>query len=168
MKEPFAQSASEKQERNWVPIVIGLALVVLIVAAIAIAGRSRPAATPGPDPYAVKLQPSDMVLSASDNFVGATVTYLDLKLTNSGDKTLVGGQVEATFKNTLNEVVQKEVVPIRVLQPNQLGGYPDNLDLSVSPIAPGQTKTIRLTLEHVSSDWNQTAPDLRFINLKVK
>jgi hypothetical protein len=166
--EPFAQSEAEEQQRNWVPIVVGLVLVVLIIAAVAIVGRNRENPGAQQDPYSSNLQIGNIQLSAADNFVGGTVTYLDIPVTNSGNKILVGGQMEATLRNSLNEVVQKETVPIRVMQPNQLGGYPDLVDLSTSPLAPGQTKTIRLTLEHVSGDWNQTAPELRFLNLRFK
>ncbi len=166
--EPFATPAQQEQQRNWVPIVVGLILVVLIVAGIAIVGRNKEAPKGEQHPYAEKLQIGNIQLSAADNFVGGTVTYLDIPVTNTGDKTVTGGQMEATLRNSLNEVVQKETVPIHVLQPNQLGGYPDLVDLGSAPLGPGQTKTIRLTLEHVSSDWNQTAPELRFLNLQLK
>jgi len=168
VEEPILQSSSKEEQRSVVPMAIGIALVVLVVAVFAFFGRDRGPAKSSVDPYASKLQVSDMKLSQADNFVGARLTYLDFKLTNAGPQTLVGGQVEATFKNTLGEVVQKEPVPLRVLVPNQLAGYPDLLDLSMAAIAPGASRTIRVTLEHVSSDWNQAAPDLRFVNLKLQ
>ena len=168
MAEPFAEPVAEEKQRNWIPTVIGLVLVVLIVAGIVLVGRDRTPATNLPDPYAQNLKVGDAKLSAADNFVGGTVTYLDIVVTNAGDKTITSGQVEATLRNTLNEVVQKEIVPIHVLRPNQLGGYPDLVDLSAAPLGPGKTETIRLTLEHVSGDWNQAAPDLRFLSLKIK
>lgn len=168
MAEPFAEPVAEEKPRNWIPTLVGLVLVVLIVAGIVLVGRDRTPATNQPDPYAQNLKVGDAKLSAADNFVGGTVTYLDIVVSNDGNKTIASGQVEATLRNTLNEVVQKEVVPIHVLRPNQLGGYPDVLDLSAAPLGPGKTETIRVTLEHVSGDWNQVAPELRFLNLKFK
>lgn len=169
MAEPYeVERPSEVQERNWLPFTIGLVLVVLVVAGIALLSRNANKPKVEANPYAENLKASDLTLSAADNFVGATVTYLDLTLTNIGNRTVAGGQVEATFLNGLGEVVQKEILPIHVLQNTQLGGYPDIIDLSMAPIAPGQRKTVRLTLEHVSSDWNQTAPALRFVNLRLK
>ncbi len=158
----------QEDSRNWIPMIVGLVLVILVVAGIAIVGRNSGNTGNTADPYAAKLQMGDIKLSAADNFVGSTVTYMDFSLTNTGDKTLAGGQVEALFKNTMGETVQKETLPLNVLTSNQLGGYPDLTSLSMSPIAPGQTKTIRLTLEHVSSDWNQSYPDVKFINLRLK
>ena len=149
-------------------MIIGLVLVVAVVAGIAIVGRNSANNANAADPYSSKLQMGDIKLSAADNFVGSTVTYMDFDLKNTGNQTLAGGQVEAQFKNTMGEVVQKETLPLNVLTQNQLGGYPDLTSLSMSPIPPGQSKTIRLTLEHVSSDWNQSYPDIRFMNLKLK
>ncbi len=72
------------------------------------------------------------------------------------------------FKNTLGEIVQKETPPLHVLVPNSLAGYPDLLDLNRSPIGPGQSKVVRMTLEHISADWNQAAPEMQLVNLKLK
>lgn len=166
--EPLSSQPADEQQRNWVPIVIGLVLVILIVAGIALISRNRGDVASELHPYSENLQVGDVNLSAADNFVGGTVTYLDIVLTNNGNKSVTGGQVELTLRNELNEVVQKETVPIHVLQPNQLGGYPDLVDLSASPLGPGQTKTIRVTLEHVSTDWNRSRPELRYLNLRLK
>ncbi len=166
--EPILQRPGTEEPRNYGPMIIGLVVVLLVVAAAAFFLRDRGSNTAADNPYAAKLQVSDMKLSQADNFVGSRVTYLDFKLTNAGDKTLTGGRVDATFQNTMGQVVQKEVLPLRVLTPNQLGGYPDLLDLSMANIAPGATKTIRVTLEHVSNDWNQAAPDLKFVDLQLK
>lgn len=167
MAEPYELRPAEAPERNWVPMVIGLTLVILIVAGIALVSRNAPKPPVQENPYAANLKMSDAAVSAAKNFVGATVTYLDFKLTNAGSQTVLNGQIEASFKNTLGEVVQKEVVPIHVLQP-QLGGFDDVTDLSMSPLTPGEAKTVRLTLEHVSIDWNQSVPDIRFVNLQTK
>jgi hypothetical protein len=167
VEEPILNKP-QTEERNYVPMIIGAALVVVVIAVAAFLGRSDGPATNTADPYATNLQASDMKLSQADNFVGARVTYLDFQLKNAGPKTVTGGRVEATFHNTLNEVVQQETVPLRVLVPNQLGGYPDLVDLSMASIAPGASRTIRVTLEHVSGDWNQSAPDLRFVGIQLK
>ena len=167
MEEPILQKP-EPEERNYIPMVIGIVLVIAVVAIAAFVGRSKGPAPNTTDPYAGNLQASEMKLSQADNFVGASVTYLDFKLTNTGNRTVTGGQVEATFHNTLNEVVQKETLPLRVLVPNQLAGYPDLVDLSMAPIGPGASRTVRVSLEHVSGDWNQAAPDLRFVGIRLK
>ena len=76
--------------------------------------------------------------------------------------------MQAVFKNTMDQVVQTETLPLHVLVENQMGGYPDLVDLGRSPIGPGQTKTVRVTLEHISADWNQSYPAIELVNLKLK
>ncbi|MGA7382504.1 MAG: DUF2393 family protein [Terriglobales bacterium] len=112
-----------------------------------------------PHPYASSLKLSDLKMSAAQNFVGASVTYIDGTVTNAGDKTVTHAVVHVNFKNSLDQIAQAEDVALRVLQTS--GPYPDAVDLSASPLAPGQGKPFRLTFEHVSADWNQAYPELQ-------
>lgn len=156
------------KERNWVPLLIGLVAVILAVGAILLFSRHKGPAGAEPNPYAQQLQLSAIKLSAAENYMGGSVTYLDFNITNTGDKALVGADVHAEFKNTLGQVVEKETLPLHVLVENQLAGYPDLVDLSRVPIGPGQTKTVRITLEHISEGWDQSYPQMELVNLKLK
>lgn len=149
-------------------MVVGLVLVVVVVAGIAILTRNRVETAAIPNPYAAYLHVSNLKMSQSDNFVGTTVTYLDFSLTNSGTQTLIGASAEATFKDEMGQVAQKELLPVRALKPSQVGSADDVYDLSVSPLGPGESKTVRLTLDRVASGWNQAVPELHFVNLKLK
>jgi hypothetical protein len=168
MTDLFTPSKQETQERNWVPIVVGLVAVLVVVGVITVVMRHKGETKPQADPYAARLQISNPKVSAAENYVGGTVTYLDADITNTGDKALVGADMKMVFKNTLDQIVQTETLPLHVLVQNQMGGYPDLVDLERLPIAPGQTKTVRLTLEHISADWNQSAPEMQLVNLKLK
>jgi hypothetical protein len=83
---------------------------------------------------------------------------VDGTLTNGGDQTVTQAVVRVTFKDLYNQVAQIEEVPIKVLQTS--GPYPDTADLSVSPLAPRQSKPFRLIFEHISDQWNQAYPEL--------
>jgi len=168
MAQLFTPAKQQTQERNWTPFVVGLAAVVLIVGAIVFISRKRAEAPAEVNPYVAKLQVSNPKLSASENYVGGTVTYLDVDITNNGDQSLTGADMQLVFKNTMDQVVQTETLPLHVLVENQMGGYPDLIDMSRSPIASGQTKTVRMTLEHISADWNQSYPAMQLVNLKLK
>jgi hypothetical protein len=63
-------------------------------------------------------------------------------------------------------VTQREDVPLHVLQTT--GPYPDAVDLSVSPLAPGGSKPFHLTFEHVSTGWNQQYPDLQVMDVTLQ
>ena len=49
-----------------------------------------------------------------------------------------------------------------------LAGYPDLVDLSRAPVGPGQMKTVRITLEHISDDWDRSYPQMELVDLKLK
>jgi hypothetical protein len=168
MADLFTPAKQDTQERNWVPIAVGLAAVLVVVGVIALVMRHNGGTAPQADPYAAKLQISNPKLSAAENYVGGTVTYLDVNITNSGDQALMGADMKLVFKNSMDQVVQTETLPLHVLMQNQMGGYPDLVDLERSPIGPGQSKTVRLTLEHISADWNQSYPEMQLVNLKLK
>ena len=168
MADLFAPTKPQTQGRNWTPFIIGLAAVVVVVGIIAVLTRTKGSTGAQPNPYAAKLQISNVKLSAAENYVGGTVTYLDVNIANTGEQALTGADMKLTFKNSMDQVVQTETIPLHVLVENQMGGYPDLVDLGRFPIGPGQTKTVRMTLEHISADWNQSYPEMQLVNLKLK
>src|SRR6516162_9116446 len=168
MEQAYEPAPSPDQKRNWVPAIVGLVAVVVALGAILMFSRRQAPSGTQPNPYAQQLKLSDIKLSAAENYMGGTVTYLDFNISNTGDRALVGAAVHAEFKNTLGEIVQKETLPLHVLVENQLAGYPDLVDMSRAPIGPGQTKTVRITLEHISDDWNRSYPQTELVDLKLK
>jgi len=168
MADLFSPAVPKAEERNWTPFIVGLVAVVVVVAIIVAMSRKKGETATQPNPYAAKLQLSSPKKSAAENYVGGTVIYLDVNITNNGDQALVGAAMKLVFKNTMNEVVQTETLPLHVLVENQMGGYPDLADLARSPVLPGQTKTVRMTLEHISADWNQDYPEMQLTDLRLK
>ena len=94
--------------------------------------------------------------------MGVSVSYLDGKITNVGSKTVTGATVEVVFRNSLGEIVQRETLPL-MLYHTGLAGFPDVAPLSAAPLMPNQTRDFRLTFEHISADWDQGYPELRFV-----
>jgi hypothetical protein len=147
-------------------IVVAIAVVVALVLLIALLLRQPPRSTPQIPPYAAKLKISDLKMSQSQNFVGASVTYVDGNLTNTGDKVVTHAIVRVIFKDSYGQVAQIEDVPIKLLQTS--GPYPDTVDLTVSPLAANETKPFRLIFEHVSEQWNQAYPNLQITGLNIR
>jgi hypothetical protein len=158
--------STEQRDTNWVPILVGIAAVVAVVGAIAFFTREPPKSAATPHPYASNVKLTNVKMSAAQNFVGATVTYIDGTATNTGDKTVIHAVVHVIFRNSLNEVAQAEDLPLHVLQTG--GPYPDAVDLNASPLVPGQSKPFRLTFEHITADWNQQYPELQVTDVVVK
>lgn len=157
---------AEERDNSKRTIVIAIVAVVAIAGIVALVLREAPKAASAPPPYAVNLKFSDLKMSQAQNFVGATVTYIDGSLTNTGSQTVTHATVRVTFKDSYNQVAQIENVPIKVLQTG--GPYLDTVDLTVSPLAPGQSKPFRLIFEHLSEQWNQAYPDLQITDVTMK
>ena len=156
----------EERDTNWRAIGIGIAVVVAIVVILLLISRTEQKAPTGRPSYAANIKFSDLKMSAAENFVGATVNYLDGTVSNAGNQMVTHVMVEVTFKDSMAQLAQRETVPLRVLQAS--GPYPDALDLSVSPLAPGQSKPFRLTFEGISSQWNHEYPELKVVDVTTK
>ena len=156
----------QQRDSNRIPILVGMVLVIVIVGIIALFSRGQSKGSAAPHPYAANLKISDLKMSAAENFVGATVTYLDGMVTNTGDKTVTHVAVHVVFKDSLGQIAQAEDVPLHVLQTG--GPYPDAVDLSTSPLAPDQSKPFRLTFEHVTEEWNHEFPEVRVMDVSLK
>ena len=163
--EPSPLQASQP-DSNVRAIVVGVAAVVVVVGVIALLTRGSPRTPVAPHPYASSVKLSDLKMSAAENFVGASVTYIDGIVTNAGDKTVSHTVVHVNFKNSLDQIAQAEDVPLHVLQTS--GPYPDAVDLSASPLSPGQSKPFRLTFEHISTDWNHAYPELQVTDVTFR
>jgi len=157
---------TEEPESNFRPILLGVGLV-LVVVGIAVVFLKRPAkSASAPPPYAANVKLSDLKMSAAENFVGASVSYLDGSVTNAGDKTLTHAVLRVTFKDSLGQVVQTEDTPLHVFE--TVGPYNDAVDLSAAPLAPGKSKPFRLTFEHISDDWNHEYPEVQVVDVSTK
>ena len=164
----LGQPTPVAEERDSSRLIIGIAVAVVIAGALAAAFLMRqPEKTAKTaSPYIANVKLSDFKMSAAENFIGATVSYIDGSVTNTGEKSVSHAVVEVTFKDDIGQVAQREELPLRVLKTT--GPYPDAVDLSVSPLAPGQTEHFRLTFDSISAQWNRQYPDMRVTDVTVK
>jgi hypothetical protein len=102
--------------------------------------------------YFCQLEFTDVHMSAAENFLGATVTYLDARVTNKGTKTVRRLDVDLTFVDTLSQVVLRERAhPVTRRTP---------------PLKPGESRAFRVTFEHMPADWNQAPPAMTPVYLQ--
>jgi hypothetical protein len=148
----------------WMAIGVGVVLLAAVVGAAFLVSRPAPPAPAAPEvtplhPYAAKLPLTAPKMSTAQNFVGATVTYLEGNVANTGDQTVNGATVESIFRNSLGEMVQRESQPLMYIHARQ--PYVDTSDLRSNPLKPGESREFRLTFDHISADWNRELPELR-------
>jgi hypothetical protein len=163
--QPGANPATER-ESSLRPILAGIVIVGVVVGIAALMLRSEQKKPVPPPIYAANLKFSDLKSSAAQNFAGATVSYLDGVITNTGSMTVIHAVVQITFKDDMGQTAQREDLPIRVLRTG--GPYDEAVDFNLSPLAPGESKPFRLIFDNISAQWNHAYPDLQITQVSVK
>jgi Protein of unknown function (DUF2393) len=164
--QPNSNPTTERQESSLRPIVVGIVVVGIVVGILALLLRTEQKKPAAPPSYAANLKFSDLKASAAQNFVGATVSYLDGSISNSGTQTVIHVVVQVTFKDELGQTAQREELPIHVLRTG--GPYDEAVDLTLSPLAPGESKPFRLTFENISAQWNHAYPELQITQVATR
>src|SRR5436305_14087272 len=159
-------AATEERDNSRIIIAVAVTLVIGGALAAAVLLREPPRQVKTPSPYIVKLKLSDFKMSAAENFIGATVSYIDGSITNNGDKTVTRVMVEVNFEDSMGQLAQREDLPLRVVRTN--GAYLEPVDLNVAPLAPGQTQPFRLTFDSISTQWNHEYPEIRVTDVALK
>jgi hypothetical protein len=158
---------AEERDPSRRIIVIAVAGVIAVMLGVALLLREPPKPAKTLSPYVASLKLSDFKMSAAENFVGSTVSYIDGTVTNSGDKTVTRLVVEVVFKDEVGQLAQDEPdVPLRVLRTT--GPYPEAVDLNVFPLGPGQSQPFRLTFDRISAQWNHQYPEIKITDIATK
>jgi len=144
-------------------MVIGAAVVLAVLGALTLLSGRPPAETNTNGPYLAKMQVSGVHMSRAQNLAGGSLTYIEGKITNNGDHKITAAREEVIFKNSLNEVAQKDVLTVNVLL-RELP-YADYGPIDQAPLTPGQTRDFRVVLEHVTADWNGQMPQVKVVSV---
>ncbi len=167
MGTPFSTPQVEERH-NRMPLFIGAAVILVgLTVAFVLSHNQQPQTGIAPeDPYSANLKVMDVHASEAKNFAGVSVYYLEGQIANMGSKTVTGALVEAVFRNALGQVVDRQTQNLTILQ--QRPGYIDSVTLREHPLTPNMQDQFRLTFEHISADWNQGVPELRFIRITTQ
>ena len=165
MGTPVSTPHMEEQRSRTVPLAVGAGVIIVALVLIFVFSRGAQQNTgPAPeDPYSSNVRVSDVKMSRAQNFVGANVTYVQGQIANAGSKTITSATVESVFRNTLGQVVDRQSQSLMLLQ--ERPNYTDAISLSQQPLTPNMQREFRLTFEHISADWNQGLPELRFTRI---
>jgi mRNA-degrading endonuclease toxin of MazEF toxin-antitoxin module len=143
--------AEQRSIRTYVLIAAGtLAVIVAVLVVLARTG-SRPLPTEAAlnaeqKAYLEQIVITDARMSAAENFLGNTVTYLDAEVTNKGSHEVRQLELEIVFVDTLSQVVLRYTARPITLRSN--------------PLRPGQTRSFQVSFEHMPVDWNQALPTI--------
>ena len=170
--EPKLETSYQSQERNWLPLAIAAAAVVVVLTvAIFVLEHRKSGVTVAPvtaaaDAYAPRLPITDLVMSESANLAGGKVTYIDGQIANTGNQTVSGVTVQVLFRNVAKEVAQNETQPLKLIRMRQ--PYIDLESVSAAPLKPGDVKDFRLIFDAVTPDWDGAYPEIRILHVEAK
>ncbi|MGH9599511.1 MAG: DUF2393 family protein [Terracidiphilus sp.] len=163
---------AEPRERNWLPLAIAAAVVLVTALGLLLVyqhGKSAPTVTPIGAPlasYASHLAISGLAMSQSANYMGGRFTYIDGRIVNTGGRTVTGITVQVLFRGYTNMVTQNETQPLKFIRIRQ--PYIDVEPVSAAPLNPGAARDFRLIFDEVSQDWNGAYPEVRIVRVETK
>lgn len=165
---------AEGPTRSWrLPLIVAAVLGLGVLAGISWLGRPgpEPAGPPGPaqlppltpetEAYIPRIEISGLQLSRWQNFLGQQVTYLDITVTNHGDRRIAALELTVEFLDPYQAVVLRETVRA-VGAARRLPGSPPG------PLAPGGVRSLRAGFEHIPADWNGLPPQVRVSGLLLR
>jgi hypothetical protein len=164
--------ASEKPERNWLPMAVAAAAVIVAAAAVFLVlqhGRGGAQVSPisAPlDPYAGSLAVSNLAMSESSSLSGGKLTYLDGHIQNKGNRTVTGITVQVLFRDFAHEVAQNDTQPLKLIRTRE--PYIDVEPVSAAPLSPRAEADFRLIFDSVKSDWDGAYPEIRILRVDAK
>jgi hypothetical protein len=93
--------------------------------------------------YVRNLQLSEVTLKATESYAKQTVTEIEGKITNGGDRVIRHAEVSCVFYDRYGQVVKRERVPI-----------------VKAILEPGETRSFRLPFDDLPESWNNQMPQL--------
>jgi len=141
--------AEERSTRTYVLMAAGALAVVVTALVLLVRIGSGPSSSEArlseeQKAYLQQIAITDARMSAAENFLGHTVTYLDALVSNKGGTEVRGIELQLVFVDTLNQVVLRETArPITLRTP---------------PLQPGQSRLFQVSFEHMPMEWNQAPP----------
>ena len=144
---------NEENAKLRLALIAGAGLAIVVVALLLYwLGASRRSGTPfalaaEQRAYLQQIVVSNPRMSAADNFLSHTVTYLDAQITNTGARVVSQVQLEMEFVDILGQVVLRETNrPVNPQTP---------------ALKPGETRTFQVSFEHMPLDWNLAPPRIQ-------
>jgi hypothetical protein len=96
--------------------------------------------------YLSKISVTDARMSAAQNFLGDTITFLDAKVTNQGSRTVRDVELKLEYVDMFGQVV--------------LRNFTHAISARALPLPPGKTRDFQVSYDHMPADWNQAPPKI--------
>jgi hypothetical protein len=158
--------APDKQDRNWMPWIVALAVICFGIGIVYWLGRPAANSGSGVDAYAKNVVLGNVQVSQASNFAGDQLTYVDGTIENRGNRTITSMTLQASFPNETGDAPQILQAPLSLIRSRD--PYVDTQPISAAPLAAGQSKDFRLVFDNVSPMWNQQSPSLQIVDITTR
>jgi hypothetical protein len=128
---------------STVVVVLLLGGVLLWYVSRPHSSNSLPPMKPEDKAYVHSLELSDVTMKATESYVKQTITEIEGKITNKGNRTVKEAELYCVFYNVYGEVVIRERVAI-------VKGV----------LKPGESRPFRLPFDDIPDGWNNQMPQL--------
>ncbi len=144
-------SAATSTKRSHIPLLVGAAVAVGLIAAIFYLNKPAPratagSATPEAKAYLANLELNDVNMKASENFMKQQVIEIEGNLGNKGPRPLQSVDVYCLFYAVDSHEIYRERVPV--------------ISAKSRPLKPGETRHFRLPFDNLPNGWNQALPKM--------
>jgi hypothetical protein len=96
--------------------------------------------------YLSKIRVTDARMSAAQNYLGDTITFLDARITNQGSKPVRDVEVQLEFVDTFDQVVLRDSTHA--------------VTTRMPPLDPGKTRAFRVSYDRMPAEWNLASPKI--------
>ena len=120
-----------------------VAVLILVALGCASPDQRKAALTPASKAYVRNLQLSEISMKATESYARQTVTEIEGKITNAGDRTIRSADVTCIFYDRYGQMTKRERVPI-----------------IKTTLRPGESRAFRLPFDDLPDSWNNQMPQL--------
>lgn len=141
------------RQRSVLSLVLGagITLAILVVVLISFSRHQGPPKSVPPPPltseeasYLSQIEVSGAHMSAAENLLGTTVTYLDAQVTNKGARRVQQVEISLEFHDIEGRAVGHD--NRQIILPH------------APPLKPGETRPFQVSFEKVPPTWNLAPP----------
>jgi hypothetical protein len=141
--------AEERSSYLYMAIAAGIVAGIVVLLITATRPRPGPSIRPASlsedeKAFLDQVVIADTQMSAAENFLGQTVTYLDAQITNEGARAVKQIELQLEFTDALGQVILRD------------RAYPVNAH--TPPLKPGETRAFRVSFDRMPAEWNQAPP----------
>src|SRR5690348_9577257 len=147
---PMFQTPAQESRGSWLSVIVGAVAIAIIVAAAVFFSKSPPPATQQAlDKYAENLQVGSLAMSVAQNFVGASIHYVDGKIADAGGRTAGGSRAEVSLRNSRGQSALRETQNVARLEPASGDPPAQAVSWKNAPLQPNEMASFPLTFEHM-------------------